>query len=88
LIAAATIAANRITGSASINAGTFPAVSDTIAEQKITRHIPDDNITRAASNLFQNLAIRYEIPQIAAPINGYRSSIVRGIVPPAFPSRS
>ena len=81
----ATIAANSITGSASIKIGFVPDVSVTIVEESNTSPIPDVRIIRPVLIFCFIRAIRYATRQTVALAIGYRSSTKRGIVPPAFP---
>ena len=78
-------AANRITGSASMKIGIVPDVSVTIVDENRTRQIPDANITKPVWSFSFIRPIIYANRQTAAPIRIYNSSILRGIVPPAFP---
>ena len=81
-------AVNRITGSASMKIGIVPDVSVTIADENRIRPTPDERMLRPLCSLCFIRAIAYVIRQMTAPIKGYISRILRGIVPPAFPSKS
>lgn len=81
-------ATNRITGSASMKIGIVPDVSVTIADENRIRPIPDERMIRPLCSLCFIRAIAYVIRQMTVPIKGYISRILRGIVPPAFPSKS
>ena len=63
-------------------------MSDTIVDRNRTRPAPDARMIRAGWRVFFRRAIMRATRQIAAPIRGYRSKVLRCIVPEAFPWRS
>ena len=68
--------------------GIVPKVSVTKLDESRIRPIPDTMITSPVWSLGHFRPIKNPNIQITATIRGYKSSILRDMVPPAFPCRS
>lgn len=81
----ATIAPNRMTGSASIKMGMVPDVSVTRVDESRIRQTPEARKVRPVLSRGFIRAMIQANAHTATPISGYTNSILRGMVPLAWP---